>query len=57
MMNKVYIRDINLLIGKLRSKTKFKGCENRDEDIMLAKIYKRAGLARQFPVGDRSNPN
>ena len=43
-LNRVYMSDINLIIKKLRDKTVFKGCQNRDMDVALAKIYKRAGV-------------
>jgi Ca2+-binding EF-hand superfamily protein len=56
-LDRVYMSDINLIIKKLRDKTTFKGCQNRDMDVALAKIYKRAGVLNQFYVGDRDNPN
>ena len=56
-MDRVFMSDINLIIKKLKDKTKFKGCQNRDMDVALAKIYKRAGVLNQFYVGDRDNPN
>jgi Ca2+-binding EF-hand superfamily protein len=47
-MDKVYMEDITLIIKKLKEKTAFKGCENRDTEVALAKIYKRAGVLHQF---------
>ena len=54
---KIYIQDINLVINALQSKTQFKGCVNRDIDVALAAIYKRAGVEKEFNVGDINNPN
>lgn len=56
-LEKIYMNDVNLIINKLKAKTKMKGCENRDLDVTLAKIYKRAGVLHEFSVGDKSNPN
>ena len=41
----------------MTEKTKFKGCENRDLEMKLATIYKTAGLEKEYPVGDLTNPN
>ena len=44
MLESIFIKDINLIIKTLIEKTKFKGCENRDAELQLAAIYKKAGL-------------
>lgn len=56
-LEKVYMNDLGLIINKLKAKTKLKGCENRDLDITLAKIYKRCGVLEEFKVGDDKNPH
>lgn len=47
-LEKIFMNDINLVINQLKAKTAFKGCENRDLDVALAKIYKRAGVLEEF---------
>ena len=44
MLQTIFIKDIYKIIPKLNEKKKFKGCENRDSEMKLAMIYKKAGL-------------
>ena len=46
MLESIFIKDLNLVIKTLTEKTKLKGCENRDEEIKLATVYKKAGLEK-----------
>ena len=57
MLEQIFMKDLNLIIKTLTDKTKLKGCENRDAEVQLATVYKRAGLQDEYPVGDMTNPN
>ena len=57
MLEQIFMKDLNLIIKTLTDKTKLKGCENRDTEVQLATVYKRAGLQEEYPVGDMTNPH